>query len=230
MINSDFDWRSFDTYLFDIDGTLVNAHGGVHFNSFHTALREVYGCDGRIDGVPVHGNTDIGILRAALLQHGSLPADFEARLPQARELMCTEVARNADRFQVEVCPSMYELLSALRDKGKLIGVVTGNLEQIGWCKLERAGLRPFFDFGSFNDHREKREDIFQQGIEIARRLRGPETTVCFIGDTPSDIRAAKHVGMPIIAVATGIYSQAELAQEGPTLCVSNCQDLLLSSR
>jgi hypothetical protein len=61
--SSSFDWRRFDAYLFDIDGTLLNAQGGVHYNSFHTALREVYGCEGRIDEVPVHGNTDIGILR-----------------------------------------------------------------------------------------------------------------------------------------------------------------------
>ena len=60
MTTPTFDWWNFDAYLFDIDGTLVNAHGRVHYNSFHTALREVSGCEGRIDSVPVHGNTDIG--------------------------------------------------------------------------------------------------------------------------------------------------------------------------
>ena len=230
MSATSFDWWGFDAYLFDVDGTLVNARGGVHYNSFHTALREVYGCDGRIDQVPVHGNTDIGILRAALIQYGALPGDFEARLPKAQELMCAEVARNADNFQIDVCPSIREMLATLRERGKLIGVVTGNLEQIGWCKLERAGLRRFFDFGSFNDHREKREEIFQHGIEVARQLRGPQTTVCFIGDTPSDIRAAAHVGMPVIAVATGIYSHELLAAENPSLCLSSCEELLTSAR
>src|SRR5689334_15257387 len=167
-------WRKYDAYLFDIDGTLANTRGGVHYNSFHTALREVYGCEGRIDEVPVHGNTDIGILRAALTHHGKLPADFEARLPRALELMCSEVASKADGLQVELCPAIAELLSVLRSEGKLLGVVTGNLEQIGWSKLERGGVRHLFDFGSFSDTREKREDIFRHGIELARRLRGPE--------------------------------------------------------
>ena len=53
MTNPNFDWWNFDAYLFDIDGTLVNSHGRVHYESFHTALREVYGCEGRIDPVPI---------------------------------------------------------------------------------------------------------------------------------------------------------------------------------
>src|SRR5271167_3389691 len=119
-----FDWRQFDAYLFDIDGTLANTHGGVHFNSFHTALREVYGCDGRIDSVPVHGNTDIGILRAALEYHACSTANFEELLPRARELMCAEVARSAAGLQVELCPGIPELLARLHQEAKLLGVVT----------------------------------------------------------------------------------------------------------
>jgi phosphoglycolate phosphatase-like HAD superfamily hydrolase len=223
------DWRQFDAYLFDIDGTLANTHGGVHFNSFHKALREIYGCEGRIDPVPVHGNTDIGILRAALAYHAKMPGDFEARLPAARDLMCAEVARNADGLDVQLCPAITELLDLLHREGKLLGVVTGNLEQIGWRKLERGGLRHFFDFGSFSDTRELREDIFSRGVELARQLRGPSTSVCFIGDTPNDIRAAAHLGMPVIAVATGIYSCEQLLPENPTWCVSSCQELLAIS-
>jgi phosphoglycolate phosphatase len=226
MTTPTFDWWNFDAYLFDIDGTLVNAHGRVHYNSFHTALREVYGCEGRIDNIPVHGNTDIGILRAALKYHSKMPSDFEARLPAAFDLMCAEVERNADRMNVEVCPSIRELLETLHHLGKLIGVVTGNLERIGWRKLERAGLRQFFDFGSFNDRREKREDIFRHGAELARELRGPQATVCFIGDTPNDVRAAAHLGAPVLAVATGVFTVDELKKQSPALCVSNCSELL----
>ena len=79
MPDQPFNLFQFDAYLFDIDGTLANSHGRVHYNSFHTALREVFDCDGRIDNVPVHGNTDPGIMRAALQQHGKMPDDFEAR-------------------------------------------------------------------------------------------------------------------------------------------------------
>ncbi len=226
MPTTAFDWWNFDAYLFDIDGTLVNAHGRVHYNSFHTALREVYGCEGRIDSVPVHGNTDIGILRAALEQHGKMPHDFESTLPAAFEVMCADVERNADRMNVEICPSIRELLQALHNRGKLIGVVTGNLERIGWRKLERAGLRHFFDFGSFNDQREKREDIFRHGLQLVRERRGLQASACFIGDTPNDVRAGAHLGVPVVAVATGVFSLPDLQQQSPACCVNNCTELL----
>lgn len=227
MSSPRFNWRAYDAYLFDIDGTLLNMHDGVHYNSFHKALHDVYGCDGLIDDVPVHGNTDIGILRAALKHHGALrDGEFEARLPQALEMMCAEVERHADNIRPELCPSIAELLAALHAEGKLLGVVTGNLERIGWRKLGCAGIRKYFDFGSFSGLREKREDIFRHGVERARELRGPEISVCIVGDTPDDIRAAAAIGMPVIAVATGIYSREQLAEHGPPLCVETVAELL----
>ena len=229
MPDQPFNLFQFDAYLFDIDGTLANTRGRVHYNSFHTALREVFGCEGRIDNVPVHGNTDPGIMRAALLQHGKMPDDFEARLPQAWAVMNAEVAQNVDAMEVEICPGIPELLAELHRQEKIIGVVTGNLEDVGWRKLERGGIRHFFDFGSFSDTREKREDIFRHGVELARKLRGPNTTVCFLGDTPSDIRAAERLGMPVVAVATGIYSREDLARESPTVCVTTCAELLTTA-
>jgi phosphoglycolate phosphatase-like HAD superfamily hydrolase len=226
MSTSVFNWQAFDAYLFDIDGTLLNTRDGVHYNSFHTALREVYGCEGRIDDVPVHGNTDIGILRAALACHAPhLNGEFEARLPRALEVMCAEVERNAERIQPELCPSIADLLARLQSQGKLLGVVTGNLGRIGWRKLERAGIRQYFAFGSFSDQNEKREDIFRYGVEQARAIRGSATRVCFVGDTPSDIRAAAHLGLPVIAVATGVYPRDQLAEHGPALCVGTVAEL-----
>ena len=68
---------SADAYLFDIDGTLLNSRDGVHYHAFHAAVREVYGIDSSIDGVPVHGNTDLGILRAVARRAGLSDTEFE---------------------------------------------------------------------------------------------------------------------------------------------------------
>ena len=100
MTDQPFNLFQYDAYLFDIDGTLANTRGGVHYNSFHTALREVFGCENRIDNVSVHGNTDPGIMRAALEQCGLLPDDFEARLPRAWAIMNAEVGRASCRERV----------------------------------------------------------------------------------------------------------------------------------
>ena len=49
--------------------------------------------------------------------------------------------------------------------------------------------------------------------------------VCFLGDTPADVAAAKSCGFPVIAVATGIYSLLELAKSEPEMCIPACETL-----
>ena len=59
-----------------------------------------------------------------------------------------------------------------------------------------------------------------------RRRLGPKAVTYVIGDTPSDIEAAKEVGVPIVAVATGIYSLERLQALNPDVCLSCCSELL----
>lgn len=219
-------WANCDAYLFDIDGTLLNARDAVHYFAFNSAVNHVYGIDAHIDGVPVHGNTDIGILRAVANRAGLTDAQFEARLPQAREHMCAEVRRNAGSLNPELCPSIMDLLSALREVGKLMGIVTGNFEAIGWAKLRAASIAHYFDFGSFSDHAEFRADIFRNGVDEVYRRLGTNARVCFLGDTPFDVQAARQLGLPVIAVATGIYDQQALTPYSPDACVTCCTELL----
>ena len=118
------------------------------------------------------------------------------------------------------------MLVKLRNAGKLLAVASGNLEVVGWHKLESAELSNFFTFGCFADDCETREEVFRRAVtEVQRRLQ-PKSTVCFMGDTPSDIRAARQVGAQVIAVATGIYKLHELLACGPDACLSSCAELL----
>jgi phosphoglycolate phosphatase len=215
-----------DAYLFDIDGTLLNSRDGVHYNAFHAAVREIYGIDSKIDGVPVHGNTDLGILRAVARRAGLSDPEFESKLPAAIDCMCATAARNAGGMAPELCPSIRDLLDTLHSSGKLLGVVSGNLEPIGWLKLQAAGIKQFFAFGSFSNQRELRRDIFRHGLEQARQRLGAAARVCFVGDTPSDIEAAREVGSPILAVATGVFPVAELLAHKPDACVGCCGELV----
>ena len=220
-----FDWRNFDAYLFDIDGTLLNSRDAVHYFAFHHAMREVFGRDISIDGVPVHGNTDLGILRAALKQHGVSDGDFVRKLPDVLAIMRAEVDKNVAGMKPELCPSIPALLGVLRSANKLLGVTSGNLEFIAWHKLRAAGIADCFSFGSFSDQNELRKDIFAHGVAEVRGRLGANASICFIGDTPSDIHAARECGAPIIAVATGIYSLEQLQEHSPEACIPCCSEL-----
>jgi phosphoglycolate phosphatase len=221
-----FQWSAADAYLFDIDGTLLNSRDPVHYFAFHHALRDVFSLQAKIDGVPVHGNTDIGILRAVLRREGVPDAEIDAKLPQMIEQMCAEVERNADQMRPELCPSVYELVSRLHSEGKLLGAASGNVGPIGWLKLEKAGLKPMFSFGAFCFPLEFRADILQHGLDLARRQRGSQATVYVVGDTPADILAARAVGVPVIAVATGIFKFNDLVALEPDACFACATDML----
>jgi phosphoglycolate phosphatase-like HAD superfamily hydrolase len=228
-VSPGFLWNAADAYLFDIDGTLLNSRDGVHYFAFQHAVRQIFDRELKIDGVPVHGNTDVGILRAVLRRDGVEDAVINAGLPQMIELMCAEVRRNADDLRPELCPAILELVTALHSQGKLLGAASGNLEPIGWLKLEKAGLKRMFSFGSFSYPLEFRHDIFRHGIQQARQRLGEKAVVYVVGDTPADIEAARTVGMPVIAVSTGIYSFQELAALRPDACFTCAAEMLRSA-
>jgi phosphoglycolate phosphatase len=226
MVRSGFTWDAADAYLFDIDGTLLNSRDAVHYFSFRNALRSVLAIDASIDGVPVHGNTDMGILRAVLRQTGMEDRAIDQHLPRIFEKMIAEVTQNRDALRPELCPSIHELVERLHQSGKLLGVASGNLEPIGWLKLEKAGLRSRFQFGAFSYPLELRADIFRFGVEQAKSRLGSNASVYVVGDTPADVSAARTVGLPVIAMATGTFSFAELLSCQPDACLACGTDLL----
>src|SRR5215475_2455899 len=139
-----FSWNSADAYLFDIDGTLLNTRDAVHYFAFTNAVKNIFALedkDAKIDGLPVHGNTDVGILRAVLRRAGIADTEIDARMPKLIKQMCAEVQRNHQQIRPELCPSIQELVSGLYGQSKLLGAASGNLEPIGWLKLEKAGIR-----------------------------------------------------------------------------------------
>jgi phosphoglycolate phosphatase-like HAD superfamily hydrolase len=132
-------------------------------------------------------------------------------------------------------PGVEATLAHVERKGALVGLATGNLEEIGWIKVERAGLRSWFSFGGFSDRFEDRADMIAHAAEQARailRAEGSRETgteadsVCVVGDTPFDIAAARANGLPTIAVATGRYSFDELMEHRPEVCATTLAALL----
>src|SRR5713226_880051 len=102
ILSNSLDWQQFAAYLFNIDGTLLNSQDAVHYNAFCAALNRFFGVESRLDNIPVHGNTDIGILRAAVRLAGREP-HFESALPRALDWIRAEVIRNKKDFRPQVC-------------------------------------------------------------------------------------------------------------------------------
>ena len=215
-----------DAYVFDIDGTLLVSRDLVHYNAIRQAMLDAYGVDTSIDGIPYHGMTDLSILRATLARAGIHDGAFDANLPKALEVLCREVNTNRAEIRPQVCAGIPVLLERLSAQGHLMGVASGNLETVGWHKIEAAGLREFFKFGYYSDRCETRAGIFQNAVDHVKRELGTKATTCFLGDTPADVRAAREIGAQVVAVASGTFGVEELKACGPDLCIEHCEELL----
>jgi phosphoglycolate phosphatase len=215
-----------DAYFFDIDGTLMVSRDLVHWHAMHQAMLEVYGLDANFDGIPYHGKTDVAILRMAVTRRGISQATFADKLPAALGVVRREVSANVAGLKPDVCASVPKLLAEIRERDKLLGVASGNLESVGWHKLTAAKIRQFFTCGSFGDNFELRVAIFDHAVSSAKGRMGNSASVCFFGDTPDDIHAARKVNAQIVAVGTGIFPVAELAHFQPDFCCQSCTEML----
>lgn len=223
-------WDSFDVYLFDIDGTLLQCTDAVHYFAFCNVLESIVGHPMSLDGVVAHGNTDVGIVRDALRLAGLDDDDWRPKLPKIKQGMREYVQARQEEMCVSVLPGAREVLRHLLDKGAILGVATGNLEVIGRLKLKRAGLLPFFEFGCWSDACESRSEVFQAARTKAQLLGADGASTCVVGDTPEDIAAARRNGLQVIAVASGIYPANVLTAETPDICIHSLTDLLTAGQ
>ena len=60
----------------------------------------------------------------------------------------------------------------------------------------------------------------------ARKAAGNGASIVVVGDTPSDISAARANDLPVIAVATGHSSFDRLLEHTPEICAENLAALL----
>jgi phosphoglycolate phosphatase len=234
-IEEGFRWDEQRAYLFDIDGTLLRHQDRVHIDAFSESVRSVMGRELSLDGITLAGNTDPGILRDAFHLASVQESAWRPHREDVLRAMCIRFAARRAELLPSIMPGVEATLAHLEGKGALLGVATGNLEEIGWIKIENVGLRSWFSFGGFCDRFEDRADMIAHAAEQARAIlraggttQHPELadTVCVVGDTPFDVEAARANGLPTIAVATGRYSFDQLMEHRPEACTTTLAALL----
>lgn len=214
--------------LFDLDGTLLQRMGGKpHDDSFNFALRTVYSLyDAAVDEIVTDGMIDPQILIEIVKLHGINEEDSVAKLPQAMKAMVNYFQIHKDEQHALPHKGAKEILKILREKVNC-GVLTGNIEEIGWEKLRQAGLKDYISFGSFGNMALKRVDLILIAQEIYNekfKENRPLTDFVIIGDTPKDIFCAKDGGISAIAVATGNFTFEELSKENPDLVLQSLEE------
>ncbi|HTS51627.1 MAG TPA: HAD family hydrolase [Bryobacteraceae bacterium] len=221
--------RSGALVLFDIDGTLIRRAGPHHRQALVEAVRRTAGVETTTEGVPVAGMLDHTILRTMMTRAGMKPGAIRRVLPRAMEAAQSIYLKTSPRLERKVCPGVRGVLRQLEKRGVVIGLVTGNLSRIGWRKMERAGLRPYFRFGAFAEFAKDRAGLVRLAVRQARRERwiDRDSRIWMIGDHPNDVLAAKANGIRVLAVATGLIGIEELRAHKPDMALPDLRSLAL---
>ena len=216
-------------YLFDIDGTLVNA-GGVGRAAVENALKAVYGTTGAIDGYDFRGRTDPRIVLDLLGDAGFSETEIQARLATYFDVYLRELdTLLAGGARVRVLPGVGEVVRALGAReDAVVGLLTGNIEAGARLKLRSTGLWPFFRVGAFgSDHADRRQlpAVARQRTRDTLGHDIPFDRITIIGDTPLDVDCARAAGASAVAVATGCYTGAELSACRPDALFPDLSDV-----
>ncbi len=204
--------------LFDIDCTLLDAHGAGGRAIFR-AIADTYGVRGELDGYSFHGRTDPAIIVDLATRWGTPEALARERLAVCLERYIEVLRDEISPDQVDLLPGVGELVTALAcDRRVVLGVLTGNIDDGAALKLAPTGLLPLFKVLASGSDSALRPELPAIAVERARRLSGHAYTgkeIVVIGDTPADILCGADLDVRTIAVATGRHTTAELAAYEP---------------
>jgi phosphoglycolate phosphatase-like HAD superfamily hydrolase len=210
--------------LFDIDGTLINT-GGAGERAMSRAFADVCHVENGFEGVPFPGRTDPAILADVLGRHGLDPAGeivdrFRAVYYQR---LVEELARPL--AAARILPGVVDLLGALvRRPRTTVSLLTGNYSQSARLKLEHFGLWRYFQGGAFGEDAANRPGLVPVAVVRAAALGAPPARprdVVVVGDTPLDVATGLLNGGRSIAVATGSFDAATLADAGADLVLED---------
>lgn len=210
--------------LFDVDGTLVRVPAARR--ACQATFRELFGSDKYLDGYDFSGQTDRIAFRDLALRAGVGAAYVDTIIDRYLQHLEREIKSDPGW----TLPGVRQLLSACTSlPGFYLALGTGNVERGARAKLAAHDLSGFFPTGGFADDAEERADILAAGLVKAERHYGRSfSTVIVIGDTPNDIRAARHLGAKVVAVATGRPPARVLAAAEPDALLPDLSDLTMT--
>jgi phosphoglycolate phosphatase-like HAD superfamily hydrolase len=203
--------------LFDVDGTLVDCGRQIR-PLFASALEEVFGTAGDVEGYDFAGKTDPRIVLDLLGAAGISGERIRAGLGRARALYLERLAAGLRPERMRLLPGVRELLERLAGRADVtLGLLTGNWEPGARLKLAPFDLNRFFPFGAFGDDGDDRNQLPPVALRRAAAWRGEDfqaAETLIVGDSLLDVACARAHGVRALAVATGRTAASALAAAG----------------
>ena len=209
----------YNTYIFDLDGTLLSTLGDLAA-SCNYALRTNGMPERTIDEVRVFVGNGVKKLMERAVPNGEDNPAFEKTYSDFRKHY---MVHNLDT--TKPYDGVMDLLKELNSRGKKVAVVSNK-----FYAATKELCRHFFGnlvqvaIGEREDIRKKPAP--DTVIEAMRQLGVTTEGAVYIGDSDVDIETARNSGMPCISVLWGFRDRDFLLQHGATTLVDTPTDIL----
>lgn len=197
----------FRTYLFDLDGTLIDHFEAIH--RCHTQTMTHFGLAAptllQVRNA-IGGGVEEAVAKLFGPEHAGLVAEA---VPFYRKSWPAHIL-----VGVSLMPGALELLKALRAQGATCAVFTNKHGPSARHVCEHLGITPLVQgiFGALDTPWLKPQREFAE--HALKALAAEPATTLLVGDSPWDISAAHTAGFPCWVVTTGTHSAAELQRDG----------------
>lgn len=206
--------------IFDLDGTLIDSAGDIA-GALNRLLAEESRPTLSVSDVAQLVGEGVAVLIERAWDLTGKPIASED-LPIMAERYQSYYAQNPAQATT-VFEGVPEALLALREQGWAIGVCTNKPDAITQAVLSQVGLASFID-GVVGGDFPRRKPDGEHIRETLRRLGADLQTSLYVGDSVTDVRAARSAEIPIICVAFG-YAQTTPEALGADLMISSFDKL-----
>ena len=207
--------------IFDLDGTLVDTAPDI-VDALNRAL-----ADAGLPGVDDRtGRSFIGGGARQLVKLGmaaSGGASDEALLDRTFDRFLAYYGEGSTA-QSTVYPGVREALDLFASEGLQMGVCTNKPHEISLSVLDALDLRRYFRAVIGGDSLPERKPDARHLLETAERALPGYRQALMVGDSATDVAAARNANVPVVVVSYG-YTETPADDLGADAVISDMRDL-----
>ena len=202
--------RPYAAYLFDLDGTLIDTAPDINVALNHSLQQ--FGFKPVTEAHTRHWIGHGGrVLIEKALAHQDFSGDLESQLDQ---MLIPFLDFYSDHHAVlsRIYPTVTTSLAELKSRGAKLAVVTNKVTRLSEQILESLNLTPFFDWVVCGDTTPTPKPNPAPIFYCTERMQLTVTECLFVGDSITDVNAARAAGTPIVCVRDGYNHGADVSQ------------------
>ena len=207
----------YNTVLFDLDGTLLDTLGDLHYGVNLALENHGYPARSMEEIRAAVGNGARQLMRLAL-PDGVAEEELETILEEYLDWYAVNFRVNAAPYE-----GVAAVVETLLARGIKVGIVS-NKPDATTKKLGEMFFAGLPAFGQRDDIPKKpAPEMVWKALEV---LGADAASAVYVGDSEVDVATARNAGLPLVAVSWGFRTTQQLVEAGAETIVHTAEELL----